>query len=86
MLAVDGLGQDLGAAGLAGAAGAGEQIGMAELAGLKLGLERLRHADLPHHLVKGPGTVFPIQRLVHVLHLLAGLKNLRPVTRSHTYI
>ena len=58
--AVEGLGQNLGAGGLAGAPGPGEQIGVADAPGLQLGPQRLGHGVLPHHIVKGLGPVFSI--------------------------
>ena len=60
MQAVHSLGQDFGAAGLAGAPGAGEEIGVAQLPGDDLGLQGLGHRQLAGHIVKGLGAVFPI--------------------------
>ena len=65
VLAVHRLGQDAGAGGLAGAAGAGEQVGVAHAALRHLALEGVGDMGLAHHLGKGPGTVFTVQRLVH---------------------
>ena len=56
--------QDLGAAGLAGAPGAGKEVGMAQLSGDNLGLQRLGHRQLTGHIVKGLGAIFTIQRLI----------------------
>ena len=64
-LTVDGLGQNLCTGSLAGAAAAGKQICMAQLAGGELPLERLRDTRLPDHIVKGLRTVFPIEHLIH---------------------
>ena len=50
---VDGLGEDLGAGGFAGAARTGEKIGVAEPPGLELAAQRVRHALLPHNVRKG---------------------------------
>ena len=78
VLAVDGPRQNLGAGGLTGTPGAGEQIGMAQPPRGHLGLEGLGDALLAHDLVKGPGPVFPIQRLIHgASPLPAILANLR---------
>ena len=62
---VDGLCQNFGAGGLAGAAGTGEEIGMAQLTGTELGAESLCNCVLTDHIVEGLGTVFPVQRLIH---------------------
>ena len=56
--------QDLGAAGLAGAPGAGKEVGMAQLSGDNLGLQGLGHRQLTGHIVKGLGAIFTIQRLI----------------------
>ena len=69
VLAVDGPGQDLGAGGLAGAPGAGEEIGVAQTAGGHLPLERLGNMGLAHHIVKGAGPPFAVQGLVQAGHL-----------------
>ena len=60
MLAVHGLGQNFRAGGLAGAPGADKQIGVAELVVPDLIFQRFGDMLLPHHIVKGAGTVFPI--------------------------
>ena len=65
MLTVDGLGQNTGTGGLAGAAGTGEQVGVAHLTVGHLALERIGDVLLAHHLGKGLGPVFAVQRLVH---------------------
>ena len=49
-------GQQLGAGGLARAAGAGEQIGVRHAARGHLPLEGLGDMLLPHHIVKGAGS------------------------------
>ena len=87
--AIHRLGQNFGTAGLSCTPGAGEQVGMAQPSRLKLGLERLGNARLPHHLVKGLGPVFPVQSLIHYKFLLVfrkRIKNGRLITRSHTHI
>ena len=48
-------GQDLGAGGLAGAPGAGEEIGVGEAVSRHLLLEGVGNMALPHHIVKGAG-------------------------------
>ena len=58
--AVDRLRQNLGAAGLARAPGAGEQIRMAHFPGHDLGFQGLRHRHLPGNVVKGLGAVFAV--------------------------
>ena len=55
VLAVDGLGQDFGTGGLAGAPGASEQIGVGEPVPRHLLLEGVGNVALPHHVVKGAG-------------------------------
>ncbi len=65
MLAVDGLGEDTGAGSLAGAAGAGEKVGVSHAALRHLPLERIGDMGLSHHLGKGLGTVFAVQSLIH---------------------
>ena len=62
--AVHRLCQNLSAAGLAGAPGAGKKVGMAELSGDDLGFQRLGHRQLAGHIVKGLGAIFTIQRLI----------------------
>ena len=65
MLAVHRLGQDLGAGGLAGAPGAGEEIGVAEPPLGRLTAESLGDMLLPHHVGEGLGPPFAIQCLIH---------------------
>ncbi len=55
---VDRLGKDLGAGGLAGAAGAGEQIGMADAPGRNLVLQGRDDGRLANHVRKALGTPF----------------------------
>ena len=64
MLAVDGLGQDLGAGGLAGAPGAGEEVRVGGAALRHLPAQRLRDVGLADDVRKRLGPPFPIQRLV----------------------
>ena len=56
--------RNFGAAGFAGAPGAGEQVGMAHFPAHQLGFQGLGHRRLTGHIVKGLGTVFPIQCLI----------------------
>ena len=70
--AVEGFGQDLGAGGLAGASRAGEEVGMADFPGFELGSQRLGDGGLPHHVVKGLGSILPVKRLVHPAPPLQG--------------
>ena len=63
--AVHRLGQDPGAGGLAGAAGAGEQIGMAHLTLGHLLLQRVGDMRLSHHVGKGFWPPFAVQCLIH---------------------
>ena len=70
--AVEGFGQDLGAGGLAGASRAGEEVGVADFSGFELGSQRLGDSCLPHHVVKGLGSIFPVKRLVHPAPPLQG--------------
>ena len=83
VFAVDRLGQDAGAGGLSRSAGADENIGMGEAAGLYLVLESLRNVLLPHDLVKGLRTPLAVKRLIHPLPSPRNLK-LWPLTRLHT--
>ena len=57
-------GQNFGAGGLAGAPGAGEEIGMGQPPGLDLGLEGGGDVLLAHHIVKGDGSPFAIKGLM----------------------
>ena len=63
--AVDCLGENLGAGGLAGTAGAGEQIGMAHTVGCDLVLQRGHDVLLTHHVLKAAGPPFAVQCPVH---------------------
>ena len=63
--AVDGLGQDPGAGGFAGAPGAGEQIGVGRAALGHLALEGAGDVVLAHHLGKRLGPPFAVQCLIH---------------------
>ena len=64
VLAVDGLGEYFGAAGLARAARTYEEVGVREPAGGDLGLQRLGDLFLPADLVEGAGAVFAVKSLV----------------------
>ena len=66
--AVDGLGKNFRAGGLARATRASKQIRVAELSRLDLRAQRVRHALLPHHVRKRLRPVFPIQSLIHASH------------------
>ncbi len=63
--AVDRLGKDLGAGGLAGAPGAGEQVGMADAPGGDLVLQCRNDGLLADYIGKTLGTPFAVQRAVH---------------------
>ena len=65
MLAVDRLGQNFGAGGLAGAPGAGEKIGMGGPALGHLLLQGLRNMRLPDDVRKHLGPPLSIQGLIH---------------------
>ena len=65
MLAVDRLGQDLGAGGLAGPARADEQIGVGQPSGLDLLFQRLGNMLLTDDVVKRLRPLFAIERLIH---------------------
>ena len=60
VLTVDRFGQNLGTGCLARATGAGEEVGMAHLAGHQLGLQCLRHRHLAGNVIKGLRAVLPI--------------------------
>jgi hypothetical protein len=64
------LGKDLGAGGLAGAAGTYKKIGVGQTAHKHLIPQGACYMLLTDHIVKGTGTVFSVKRLVHVSHLL----------------
>ena len=63
--AVDGLGQDLGAGGLAGAPGAGEEVSVGGSAFCHLLLQRFGDVTLTDDIGKGFGPPFAVKRLVH---------------------
>ena len=71
MLAVDRLGQDLGAGSLAGAARADEQVGMGQPSRLDLLFQRLGNMLLTDNVVKRLRPVFAVESLIHncALHL-----------------
>ena len=48
-----------------GSSGAGKQIGMTQPATEQLRLQCLGYSRLPHQIVKGLGTVFAVQGLIH---------------------
>ena len=60
VLAVHRPGQNLGAGGLAGAPGAGEEVGVAQPSGGHLTLEGFGDVSLAHHVVKGAGPPFAV--------------------------
>ena len=62
---VDRLGDDFGAGGLAGAAGAGEEIGVTDASAGNLLLEHRSDVLLSYDLVKVFGTIFSVQCLIH---------------------
>src|SRR5690606_32913940 len=64
VLAVQGLGQDARRGGLAGAARAGEQVGMGDAAFGDLPGERGGDVTLADDFVEGLGPVLPVERLV----------------------
>lgn len=68
MLAVDGLGEDLGAAGLTGAAGADEEVGVRKAPRGDLRLERFGYMILTADLIEGSRPVFAVERLVDGIH------------------
>ena len=65
ILAIDRPGQDLGAGGLAGAPGAGEQVGVGQPVPGHLLLQRVGDVGLAHHVVEGAGAPLAVQGLVH---------------------
>ena len=65
MLAVDRLGQNLGAGGLAGAPGAGEEVGVGEAVLGGLTAEGIGDMGLSDHVGEGFGPPFAVQGLVH---------------------
>ena len=68
MEAVDRLGKDLGAGGLAGAAHAGEQVGVAHTAGGDLIAQGRHNAALTHHIFKPLGSPLAVQGSIHEQH------------------
>ena len=66
VFAVDCPGQNLGAGGLAGAPGAGEEIGVGQAAGGHLALQCLGNMGLAHHIVKGAGPPFAVKSLIQL--------------------
>ena len=72
--AVDGLGENFGAGRLAGAARAGEQVGVADAAGGDLVLQRRDDGLLAHNVGKALRTPFAIQCAVHRHTPLRSLK------------
>ena len=65
VLAVDGLGEDARAGGLAGAAGADEDIGMGKAVVFHLIFQRLGDMLLPNDLIEGLRPPFSVQGLIH---------------------
>ena len=65
MLAVDSLGQDLGAGGLTGTAGTGEEVGVAQPPLGHLTAQSLGDMLLSHHIGKGLGPPLAVKRLIH---------------------
>ena len=78
---VDRLGKDLGAGRLAGAAGTGEQIRMADAPGRNLVLQGRDDGRLANHVRKALGTPFSIQGTVHRLTSCKATKNSGQSTR-----
>ena len=68
--AVDRPGEDLGAGGLAGAPGAGEEVGMGGAALRHLLFQRFGDVFLPDDIGEHLGPPFAVQRLIHGTHLL----------------
>ena len=64
LFAVHRFGQDLGAGRLPGAPGTGKQIRMGQPPLRHLALERFRNMPLSHHIFKGLGPPFAIERLI----------------------
>ena len=82
-LAVHRPGQDLGAGGLSGSPGSGEQIGVAQPSAGHLLLQGLGDMLLPHHVVKGAGAPLAVQGLIHV-KITSKKRKLRRKARPHT--
>ena len=72
MLAVDCLGQNLGAGGLAGAARADEQVGMGQPSRLDLLFQRLGNMFLTDDVVKRLWPVFAVESLIHIARFTSG--------------
>jgi hypothetical protein len=66
--AVDRLGKNLGASGLAGAAHAGEQVGVAHTAGGDLIAQGRHNAALTHYIFKPLGSPLAVQGSIHEQH------------------
>ena len=66
--AVDRLGKNLGAGGLAGAAHAGEQVGVAHTAGGDLIAQGRHDTALTHHIFKPLGSPLAVQGSIHEQH------------------
>ena len=66
---VDRLGKNFGTGGLAGAAGSGEQVGVADASRSDLVLQRRDNGRLAHHIGKSARPPFAVQRAVHGTHL-----------------
>ena len=82
---VNRLGKDLGAGRLAGAAGAGEQIRMADAPGRNLVLQGRDDGRLANHVRKALGTPFSIQGTVHRLTSCKATKNSGQSTRLRCF-
>ena len=74
--AVDRLGENFGAGGLARAARAGEEIGVREPPLSDLTLQRRGDMLLPHHVRKRLGPPLAVKRLIHLLRLPFRIKKL----------
>ena len=66
LLAVDGLGEDLGTGGLSGAPGAGEEVGVAQPVLGHLAAEGGGDVLLTHHVGEDLGPPLAVERLIHV--------------------
>ena len=91
--AVDRFGEDLGAGGLAGAAHAGEQIGVAHPAGGDLVFQGRHDGPLAHHILEPLGPPLAVKGTIHGPSLLPAEKHkntdsaagLSPALRSSAY-
>ena len=63
--AVDGLGEDLGAGGLARSSGAGEEVGVVDAVESELVAQGIGDMALTRNVLKTRGAVFPVQHLIH---------------------